>query len=281
MILNPCQRRAFERVLDWGNDYARICSTTRPPTSVSRNCLPWKRNVSFWWSMPSKCRIVACKVVYVHTAVDDVEPVIVRLAVYVPSLDPAARHPQREYPAMMIPPVVIRLGRALRVWRPAELPAPDHQRFVKHPALFQIADQPGGRLVDVPRHRRELLRQPSVMVPPAMIELDEAYVSLRQPSRQQAIRREGARLPRVLPVQRQHMLGLLRCVRQVGNTSLHAERHLVLRDSRFDFRIAGATLQTPVQFRQRVQLSPSLFPGQPRRVRQVEHRVAGCRNCTP
>ena len=42
-------------------DHARISRTTSPDTSVSRKSLPAYRNVSFSWSTPSTCRIVACR----------------------------------------------------------------------------------------------------------------------------------------------------------------------------------------------------------------------------
>jgi len=41
--------------------HARIPFTTRPETSVRRNCRPWYGKVSRSWSTPSKCSIVACR----------------------------------------------------------------------------------------------------------------------------------------------------------------------------------------------------------------------------
>src|SRR5207253_1758528 len=41
--------------------YANNFSTTSPCTSVRRKSRPWRRNVSFLWSRPSKCRMVACR----------------------------------------------------------------------------------------------------------------------------------------------------------------------------------------------------------------------------
>ena len=103
----------------------------------------------------------------------------------------------------MVAAVVVGLGRALRVWRAAELAAPDHQRVVEHAALLQIEDQARRR----PGRCRapatgSFCVQAAVMVPAAMVELDEAHVALGQPPRQQAVRREGPRLPGVLAVER-------------------------------------------------------------------------------
>jgi hypothetical protein len=54
---SPCR---LQRVLS-SAVHTRISFSTRPPTSVSRNGRPLYVYVSRSWSMPSACRIVACK----------------------------------------------------------------------------------------------------------------------------------------------------------------------------------------------------------------------------
>ena len=75
-----------------------------------------------------------------------------------------------------------------------------------------------------------------VMVPVAVVELDEAHAALGQPPRQQAVRGERA-VARLRAVHLQHVLRLLAHVHQVGHAGLHLERHLVLRDARQDLGI--------------------------------------------
>ena len=41
---------------------------------------------------------------------------------------------------------------ALAIGRAAELAAPDHQRVLEHPALLQVLEQRGDRLIDVAAH---------------------------------------------------------------------------------------------------------------------------------
>ena len=76
----------------------------------------------------------------------------------------------------------------------------------------------------------------AVMIPVAVIELDEADAAFREPPRQQAIRRERS-VARLRAVGVQHALRLLAHVHQTGNAGLHLERHLVLRDPRQNLRI--------------------------------------------
>ena len=102
---------------------------------------------------------------------------------------------------MMVAAIIGRREAALAVNGAAEFAAPDHQRVVQHAALFQVLDQRGGRLIGFLAALRQILRQLAVVVPVAMEKLDEAHAALGQPPRQQAIRREGARLFRIRPVQ--------------------------------------------------------------------------------
>src|SRR5690349_7277734 len=89
---------------------------------------------------------------------------------------------------------------ALAVNGAAELAAPDDERVVQHPALGQIGDEPCGRLIYVFAALGQGLRKPSVMVPVAMIELDEAHAPLGETAGQDAIGSEGAGLARVVAV---------------------------------------------------------------------------------
>ena len=65
------------------------------------------------------------QIVKMHLVLDAVVPVLVRLPVSQPGLDPAAGQPHREPVRIVIPPVSV-----LRRRRSPEFPAPDDQRLV-------------------------------------------------------------------------------------------------------------------------------------------------------
>src|SRR3546814_19811431 len=59
----------------------------------------------------------------------------------------ATCHPEGEVARMMVSPIV-RVGEcALAVGCASELPAPDHERIIEHPALLQIEHKRGGILI--------------------------------------------------------------------------------------------------------------------------------------
>ena len=110
------------------------------------------------------------------------------------------------------------------------------------PRSFQVLNQRGGGLVGFFAALRQICRQLAVMVPVAMEELDEAHAALRQPPRQQAIRREGARASCILSVKVERCVArLFGKIGQLRHRRLHAKRHLILRDARRDFRIADTS----------------------------------------
>ena len=122
--------------------------------------------------------------------------------------------------------------------RAAELAAPDDQRVVEHAALLQVGDQR--------RRRADRLRSAiagdvvldvAVMVPVAVIELDEPHAALGQPPRQQAVRRERAVAALACRTGRASASARSADVHQLRHARLHAERHLVLADPRGDLGI--------------------------------------------
>src|SRR5712691_1933319 len=112
------------------------------------------------------------------------------------------------------------------------------------------------------------------MVPVAMEELDETDSAFRQAPRQQAIRSEAARLFRIFAVKLEGARRFLGNIGQLGNRSLHAECHLILRDSCRDFGIAKFVKTDLVQLVQLVQEDAPVFAEKARRVGKIEDRVA-------
>src|SRR3954463_15761571 len=106
---------------------------------------------------------------------DDVIAIVVRLPVDKSPLYATSCHPHRETPRMMIAPVIVLGKSALAVHGTAKLSTPNHQRVVEHSPLLQILNQRRRRLVGLLATLRQCFGKLAVMVPVAMVELDEAH----------------------------------------------------------------------------------------------------------
>ena len=93
---------------------------------------------------------------------------------------------------MMVAAVIVRRQLSLAIDRAAEFAAPNDQRVVQQPALLQVLDQRGGRLIGVAALAGDLRWADIVLIPAAMEKLDEPHAALRQPAREQAIGGESA-----------------------------------------------------------------------------------------
>ena len=140
---------------------------------------------------------------------------------------------------MMIAAVVRGGERALGIDRAAEFAAPDDQRIVEQAAVLEIFDQRGRGLIGVAALPFQCARQVAVLVPAHVEELNEPHAAFGQPAGQQAVGGIGAGLLHLGAVHVEHVLRLVLDVGQLGHGGLHAKRHLVLRDARGDFRVAG------------------------------------------
>ena len=144
------------------------------------------------------------------------------------------------------------------------------------PRCFRSWIRAGGGLVDVAGQRPGASRvRSAVVIPAAVVELDEADIALGQPPGQQAVGGEGSRLADVVAIELVDVLRLLRCVHQLRDARLHPERHLVLRDARLDLRIADAVVQLagsdaarPSSWLRRCSARDA------RRVGKIKHRIA-------
>ena len=132
----------------------------------------------------------------------------------------------------------------LRHRRATEFAAVDDQRLVEHAALLQVADQGRGAAIHFGGRSLDVLLHAAVVIPIAMIELDEAYAALGQPTGQQAIRAERSVAP--LRAVHFHDVGrLVRDIQQMRHAGLHAERHLVLADAGRDLGIVERSDSPP------------------------------------
>src|SRR5580658_8559672 len=88
-------------------------------------------------------------VVDMHRVGNDVVSIFVRLAVSEAGLDTSTSHPNRKTTSVMIAPVVVLLNFPLAVNRAAKFPAPNDQRILQQPALFEVQHQRGAGLVGI------------------------------------------------------------------------------------------------------------------------------------
>src|SRR4051794_12656948 len=95
------------------------------------------------------------------------------------ALDAAASHPHGKTADMMVA-TGSRLGHvALGHRRAPEFTAPNHERLVEHPALFQVHDQGRTRLVGRFAQLGHVRADTVVKIPITMVEVDEPYAPLR------------------------------------------------------------------------------------------------------
>jgi hypothetical protein len=80
---------------------------------------------------------------------------------------------------MVIATVVV-LQPPLAIDGPPELPSPDDERVVEHPPGLEIGKERCLRLIDVPSLLGDVRRQPTVLVPAAVVELLAANVPGRR-----------------------------------------------------------------------------------------------------
>src|SRR5687767_7770797 len=83
-------------------------------------------------------------------------------------------------------------ARALGHRRPTKLAAPNDEGVIEHTALAQIVNERGRGTIDFLRFQRHVFLHVLVMVPIAMIKLDETDAALGKATREEAIGRKTA-----------------------------------------------------------------------------------------
>ena len=81
------------------------------------------------------------------------------------SVSQAAAHARSRQPDGIAPGIVIASLTLFAHRHPSELATPDHQRVVEQPALPQIAQQTGDRLIGLATHRRVIVEHIRVSIP--------------------------------------------------------------------------------------------------------------------
>merc|ERR1711923_318716 len=73
-----------------------------------------------------------------------------------------------------------------------ELPAPDHEGVLEHAALLEILDEGGGGSVAVRAADVHVLLESAVVIPAAVVEMDEPHPAFGETTGVQAVAREGS-----------------------------------------------------------------------------------------
>src|SRR5690242_1536820 len=100
----------------------------------------------------------------------------------------------------MVAAIVGRSQASLAVDGTAELASPYYERVLQHASLLQVEDQPGRSAVHVLAALGKIDREVAVVVPVAVVELNETHAALGQAARQEAVGREGAGLAGIVPI---------------------------------------------------------------------------------
>src|SRR5688572_9660120 len=132
----------------------------------------------------------------------------------------------------------------LRHRRAAKFTAPDDQRIIEHAALFEVGDESRSGLIQVGGILPDEFDEVIVMIPIAMIKLDEPDAAFSETSREKAIGGKRA-VARLAAVEIKDALRLVGNIHQTGNGRLHPERQFVLADACGNLRIIhNAELRT-------------------------------------
>src|SRR5262249_19442968 len=116
---------------------------------------------------------------------------------------------------MMIAAVLLVRKLPLAVDGATEFAAPNDEGFVQQTSLLQVVEQGSLPLIDILTLQRQVVRNTVVMVPTAMIQLDEPYAALGHAAGHEAIVGIGAWLMHVGTVHLQNRLLLLAEVGQL------------------------------------------------------------------
>ena len=123
-------------------------------------------------------------------------------------LHAAAGHPSREGIGMMIAaPLLAVFHVALQKGRAAKFTAPNDERVIEQPALLEITQQSGARLVGVFALGVQFSGHAAVLVPPCVHHLHKARAAFNKPASHQAIIRECPALFHLRPIKIQHAFG--------------------------------------------------------------------------
>ena len=205
---------------------------------------------------------------------DDVVAEVVGLPVGNAPLRPAAGQPHAEITWMVVAAVGVFGEGALRIDGAAKLPSPHHQCLIEHAPLLEILDKRCRGLIGIEALRLEIVGKIAMLIPAPMENLHRPHPPLHQPAGQQQAVRERPRLLYVVAIHLQRRGGFAGKIGQLRHARLHPEGHLILRDTGLDLGIVKAVESQAVEPAEPIEHLPAIGSGDPRRIGQIEHRVA-------
>src|ERR1700722_3433849 len=119
------------------------------------------------------------QIVNVYFILHNVESKLVGFSQHEPRLNSSSGHPHGERVGMMVASIVS----ALHHRGAPEFPAPNHQRVVEHPPLFQIFDQCCASLIGLMAIDLDVFGEIAVLIPRLVINLDKTYAALDHSAR--------------------------------------------------------------------------------------------------
>ena len=161
------------------------------------------------------------QVMHVNHVLHRVVAQFVSVAVAETALDRTSGHPHRK--AL---DVVIASGRSaapLRHRRPPELAAEHDQGIFEQPAILQVLDERGGRPIHVLATRLDAGLDAAMVIPAAMVQVDEPHAAFRETPSQQAVRGVRA-VPALGSVHFPNARRFGGEIYQLGNAHLHPKR---------------------------------------------------------
>ena len=116
------------------------------------------------------------EVAYVNDVLLGVVAEFIGVPVGDPSFDSSARHPNGKAFDVVVASIPLGHGGA------SEFSAPDNERIVGHAPLLEVLDEGGGALVNPFGHSGDRVLDPAVVIPSAVVKMNEAHAALGQPS---------------------------------------------------------------------------------------------------
>ncbi len=128
----------------------------------------------------------------------------------------------------------------------AEFTAPDHQGVIEHAPAFEIHEQGCRGLIDFLGRDGEASFDIAVVVPCAVVQLDEADSPFGESASEQAVGGEAA-VATTTPIEFEGLLGLIGEIHQLGHAHLHSESEFILIDSRSNLGVKSQSLVVSVE----------------------------------
>jgi hypothetical protein len=143
------------------------------------------------------------------------------------------------------------------------------------PRCFEIGDQRGAGLIGVLALLGEDPWEIAVLIPAAVEELDEAHATFGEAAGKDAIGGDRCRVARIGAVEVEDVIGFIPQIGEFGDAGLHAKRHLVLRDTRFNVGIANVVKAVTIEICGGVKERATPFAGDAGRIVEIKDRFAG------